>query len=64
MVEYKMYSVRMDVEIYREVKRIANEQRRSINKQIILYIEKGLEQEEQQQERGENSGEEKEAVDL
>ena len=42
-------SVRFPIEIYEAIKNMAEKEKRSINQQVLLFIERGIETEKQEQ---------------
>ena len=50
MSDSKVVSVRMDEELLEEIRRLADDEHRAINGQVIMLLEKGLRQHEKEQE--------------
>lgn len=42
MTEHKVLSIRMPIDIYRELEKMAKEERRSMSRQAVYYIEKQM----------------------
>ena len=50
MSDSKVVSVRMDEELLEEIRRLADDEHRAINGQVIMLLEKGIRQHEKEQE--------------